>query len=69
MLHHSGEPCPEVDIFQTVFTGQLIQSFTKFAKDIPSDEDVIEMDRLAEENPELTAYEIAIVYWNLINPN
>ena len=69
MLHHSGEPCPEVDIFQTVFTGQLIQSFTKFAKDIPSDEDVTEMDRLAEENPELTAYEIAIVYWNLINPN
>ena len=69
MLHHSGQSCPEVDIFQTVFTGQLIQSFTKFAKDIPSDEDVIEMDRLAEENPELTAYEIAIVYWNLINPN
>ena len=69
MLLHSGEPCPEVDIFGTVFTGQLIQSFTKFAKDIPSDDDITAMDRLAEENPELTAYEIAIVYWNLINPN
>ena len=69
MLHHSGLQCPEVDIFQTVFTGQLIQSFTKFAKDIPSDDDILAMDRLAEENPELTAYEIAIVYWNLIIPN
>ena len=69
MLHSSDEPCPEVDIFGTVFTGQLIQSFTKFAKDIPSDDDITAMDRLAEENPELTAYEIAIVHWNLINPN
>ena len=62
MLHHSGEPCPEVDIFGTVFTGQLIQSFTKFAKDIPSDDDIVAMDELAEDNPELTAYEIASVY-------
>lgn len=70
MLHHSGDPgCPEIDIFQTVFTGQLIQSFTKFAKDIPSDDDILAMDLLAEENPELTAYEIAIVHWNLTNPN
>ena len=69
MLHHSGDPCPEVDIFQTVFTGQLIQSWTKFAKDIPSDDDITAMDSLAEQNPELTAYEIAIVHWNLTNPN
>ena len=62
MLHHSGEPCPEVDIFGTVFTGQLIQSFTKFAKDIPSDDDIVAMDELAEDNPQLTAYEIASVY-------
>ena len=69
---HSGEDsdeCPDVDVYGTLFSGDLIRHWQNLTKNLPYAEDIQAMNLLADANPELTAYEIVIVHWNLINPN
>ena len=66
---HSEEPCPDIDIYGTVFSGELVRHWKNLTKELPYDEDLLAMNLLADENRELTSKEIVIVHWNLINPN
>lgn len=68
MIHGGTEACPDIDIYGTMFSGALIRQWQRLTNNVPYDEDILAMNLLADSNPELTAYEIAIVHWNLINP-
>lgn len=71
MIHGGAEPepCPDVDVFGTLFSGDLIRHWQKLTKQLPYAEDILAMNLLADSNPELSSFELAVLHWNLINPS